>query len=363
MRSRMTYLRSPFPNIPPPPSFAPRSRRQLPPVRIPHRVPEPPLAGAHLYVPVLRKPGEHLVGLGHAERGLESSPRGRELPVPRERHQELLLLAPLVNRLLRPRLEETRHTPRREPDRRYQEEGDHPEEKEEREEVERPSHREEEQPPNYKTCHQYHRRTMAARMPRHPTSPAQVAHPARTVHLASVPHSSELALQQYITIYRDITKNLLTRLIISSTVTGYGCSPTLWRYLRGSGVLVSRISARYALGAPLLSTLRPAAYACQHFSFLCRSPHARSRFARRLPGRSFDERRAARSRSLLADYTDSRNGRSRQEVERDCASENKKAEMLTSEGPGPSVLTSLRRRRAEMRALQKAHSFCNAPQV
>src|SRR5215216_3355216 len=221
MRSRMTYFRSPFPNTRPrlgsnpcprhgprpknpfipfgpnitsSPSFAPRSRRQLPPVRIPHRVPEPPLAGAHLYVPVLRKPGEHLVRLGHAERGLESRPRGRELPVPSERRQDLLLLAPLVNRLLRPRLEETRHTPRREPDRRYQEEGDHPEEKEEREEVERPSHREEEQPPNHKTYHQHHRRTMSPRMPSHPACPAPVAHPARTVHLASVPHSSEPAL-------------------------------------------------------------------------------------------------------------------------------------------------------------------------
>src|SRR3712207_6524449 len=166
MRSRMTYLRSPFsktrprpgpnpwprhgprpkkpfiafgPNMVSSPFAAPGSRRQLPPVCVPQRVPEPPLPRAHLYVPVLRQPGEHPVRLGDAERSLERRPRRGELPVTRERLEQLLLFAPVVHRPPLPLLEEPGHAPRGQPKRRHQEERDHPEEeKEEREELERP---------------------------------------------------------------------------------------------------------------------------------------------------------------------------------------------------------------------------------
>src|SRR5829696_378112 len=173
MRSRMTYLRSPFPNTRPRPgpnpcprhgplpknpfiAFGPNInvasfvrvalnatpclRRQLSPIMLPEGVPESPLAGAHLYVPVLCQSGEHSVRLGYAEARLERRPGGRELPVPRERCEELLLPTSVVYRPPRPRLEEARHAPRVEPERRHQEDGDHPEAKEERKEVERPGH-------------------------------------------------------------------------------------------------------------------------------------------------------------------------------------------------------------------------------
>src|SRR5215210_625612 len=227
MRSRITYFRSPFPNTRPrlgsnpcprhgprpkkpfiplgpnmtsSPSFAPRSRRQLPPVRIPQRVPEPPLAGAHLYVPVLREPGEHPVRLGHAERGLQRGPGGRELPVTRERLEKLLLLAPIVHRPPSPSLHKKRHIPHSEHERRHQEEGDHPEEKEEGEEVEeRTRQREEKQPPDHQSHHHQSRWRRTAEWP-HPPSPAPVTHPAPTVHLASIP-----ARTSFPAVYHDIS--------------------------------------------------------------------------------------------------------------------------------------------------------------
>src|SRR3954464_12651435 len=110
--SRMTYLRSPLSNIrprrgpwpnpglcPPPKnpfiafgpnmfsiSFRKRCRylpifiRQLTPVLLPERVPDPSVVRPYLQVTALREIREHFVRLGDGERGLQSRERRRELP-------------------------------------------------------------------------------------------------------------------------------------------------------------------------------------------------------------------------------------------------------------------------------------------
>src|SRR3712207_4758822 len=105
---------------------------QLPPVMLPQGVAEPTLAGAHFHVPILRQPGEHPVGLRDAQRSLEGRLRGGDLTVLRQRLQEFLLLELIIQWPPRTSLQETRDAPGREPDRRHQEEGDHPPQENER---------------------------------------------------------------------------------------------------------------------------------------------------------------------------------------------------------------------------------------
>ena len=130
--SRITYFKSPFSNIRPRRGLWPnpglchspknpfiafgpnmfstscgkralRPVRQLAPVPLPERIPQPSLARPYFNVTAVGKIGEHPVRLGNRWRSLQRRQRRRELPMPRERLQKLPLLALLRRRPTLPR--------------------------------------------------------------------------------------------------------------------------------------------------------------------------------------------------------------------------------------------------------------------
>src|SRR5215210_1378528 len=225
-RSRITYFRSPFSNIrprrgpwpnpglchPPKNPFIPFGPNMLSnsfrkrflvtlmtvcqptPVLLPERVSQPSLVRPYLYVTALRQIGEHPVRLGNGQRSLQRRQRGRELSTPRERLQELPLLALLCRHparaLPRPGLGKPRQAPRNGPERRHHEERNGPDEKEKGEEMEAGTgHEEQKQPPDHQPHHEPRRKGPPVRD--HHPPPTRVAHHAPTVHLASsVPTAS-----------------------------------------------------------------------------------------------------------------------------------------------------------------------------
>jgi hypothetical protein len=142
---------------------------------------------AHLYVPALRQLGEHPVRLGHAERSLERGTGSGDLPMPSERLEELFLLIAFRNPT-RPRRQKARHPPGGNPECRYQDEGEHPEEENEREEArEKRSRRKQEDHPSNQQAKRLRDGRLLSRVRPNPLRHTRVNHPSRASHLASAP--------------------------------------------------------------------------------------------------------------------------------------------------------------------------------
>src|SRR5919112_533289 len=139
--------------------------RQLTPVPLPERVPQPSLARPYLHMTAVGKIREHPGRLVDGERSLQRRQRRRDLPMPRESLQKLPLLALLRYSPTFPRtgLREPRQSPRHRHERR--------------------GHEEQKQPSYHQPHHEPRRKGPPVRCHRPP--PTRVAHHAPTVHLAS----------------------------------------------------------------------------------------------------------------------------------------------------------------------------------